>query len=47
MIEEFQKHKLKDKLSVYDPDKTEYQNMSQNGFIKIFDFGNLVFVWNK
>lgn len=35
----FQKHKLKDKLKVFDPMKTEEQNMVDNGFWKIWDCG--------
>jgi len=42
----FQKHKLKDKLKKFDPDKTEYQNMLENKYLRIFDAGNLVLVKN-
>jgi very-short-patch-repair endonuclease len=41
----FQKHKLSGILDTYDADKTETQNMSENGYLKIFDNGNLVFKW--
>ena len=37
----FQKHKLKDKLENFDPLKTEYENMINNGYYRIFDAGNL------
>jgi len=37
----FQKHKLKDKLENFDPLKTEYENMISNGYLRIFDAGNL------
>jgi hypothetical protein len=40
----FQKHKLKDKLSIFDESLSEYQNMSNNSYLRIFDAGNLVFV---
>lgn len=37
----FMKHKLKDKLKKYDDSLTESENMAMNGYIKIFDCGNL------
>ena len=40
----FQKHKLKSLLEHFDPSKTEVQNMHENGYHRIFDCGNLVFV---
>ena len=39
----FQKHKLKDILEVFDDNKSEVQNMRDNGYHRIFDCGNLVF----
>ena len=39
----FQKHKLKDKLDNFDPNLTEYQNMLNNGWNRIWDCGNFVF----
>lgn len=39
----FQKHKLKDKLEIFDPTLTEEQNMINNGYIKVYDCGNYVF----
>lgn len=36
---------LKDKLDIYDNDKSEYDNMLLNGYDCIFDCGNLVFEW--
>ena len=42
----FQKHKLKDKLEIFDKNKTEVQNMLDNGYYRIFDCGNKVFVYN-
>lgn len=41
----YQKHKLPDKLEVFDINKTELQNMYANGYHKIPDAGNLVFKW--
>jgi hypothetical protein len=40
---QFQKHKLKDKLDIYDPELTEYQNMLNNGYDRIWDCGNGVY----
>jgi len=37
----FQKHKLKDKLKVFDPSLSESENMYLNGYLKIYDAGNL------
>lgn len=42
----YQKHKLKNLLEIFDPNKTEYENMRDNGYFRIFDCGNLVFVKN-
>ena len=39
----FQKHLLKDKLKVFDPKLTEWENMAANGWNRIFDCGNLVY----
>lgn len=41
--QKFQKHKLKDKLPIFDPNKTEAENMLENGFTRIYDCGNYVF----
>ena len=40
-----QKHRLKDLLQSFDPGKTEYQNMHDAGFLRIYDLGNYVFGW--
>lgn len=40
----FQKHKLKGLLEKYDESKSEIQNMFANGYDRIFDCGNMVFV---
>ena len=39
----FQKHKLKNILLNFDSSKSEVQNMKDNGYLRIFDCGNLVF----
>lgn len=39
----YQKHKLKNLLPKFDGNKTEVQNMEDNGFWQIYDCGNLVF----
>lgn len=44
---QFQKHKLESKLESFDPNLTEFQNMINNGFDRIWDCGNDVFVWKK
>ncbi len=41
---EFQKHKLYNKLQYFDPKLSESENMFKNGYRKIWDCGNLVFV---
>lgn len=40
----YQKHKLSKLLENFDPSKTESENMSANGYYRIWDCGNLVFV---
>ena len=42
----FQKHKLKDKLEIFDSNLSEYENMLNNGYLRIFDAGNLKMVKN-
>jgi transposase-like protein len=42
----FQKHKLESKLEYYNPDKTEYENMIDNKWDRIWDCGNAKYVWN-
>jgi hypothetical protein len=39
----YQKHKLNKILEQFDPDKTEWENMIENGYDRIWDCGNLVF----
>ena len=42
----YQKFKLKNILDVFDESKTEVENMKANGYHRIFDCGNIVFVKN-
>ncbi|AFR52397.1 homing endonuclease [Campylobacter phage CP30A] len=42
--QQFMKHKLKDKLEKFDPNLTESENMSINGYYKIWDCGQGVWV---
>ena len=41
--EKFQKHKLKKVLKTFDENLTEQENMKNNNYLKIFDYGNYVF----
>ncbi|MFA5071244.1 MAG: HNH endonuclease [Candidatus Pacearchaeota archaeon] len=43
----FQKHKLHDLLEKFDPLLSESENMFANGYRKVLDCGNHVFVWRK
>ena len=43
----WQKSKLSKKLLTFDETKTEWQNMQANGFDRIWDCGNLKFVWKS
>lgn len=40
----FQKHKLPDKLEIFDPQLSETENMFKNGWNRIYDSGNYVFI---
>ena len=41
----YQKHKLKDVLENFDPELSENDNMKNNGFLKVYDCGNSVWLW--
>lgn len=41
----FQKHKLQSKLKSFNPDLSEWENMKANGYDRIWDCGNHVFIW--
>ena len=34
-------------LENYDPNLTEYENMLNNGYDKIYDCGNLIYLYNN
>ena len=42
----FQKHKLEKILDLYDNSKSEYENMMNNNYLRIYDAGNKCFIWN-
>lgn len=44
---EFQKHKLKDKLEIYDENLSEKENMFLNNYLLIYDCGNDIMVYKK
>jgi hypothetical protein len=39
----YQKHKLSNKLNIFDSSKSEVHNMLLNGYYQIFDSGNMIF----
>lgn len=43
---QFQKHKLEHLLPVYDKSVSEWQNMQNNNYDRVWDCGNKVYVWN-
>jgi len=43
----FQKHKLQKLLTTFDYNLTEYQNMLADGYDRIWDCGNKVFIWSN
>lgn len=43
----YQKHKLQKLLKDFDPDLSEVENMRQNNYVRIWDCGNLVYVYNS
>lgn len=43
----FQKHKLPKLLDIFDENKTEYQNMLDNGYDRIWDCGNSKYEWKR
>lgn len=42
---QFQKHKMKNRLPIFDETMSEVDNMRLNGFNRIYDCGNYKFVW--
>ena len=43
----FQKHKLSELLACFDPSLTEWENMKNNGYNRIWDCGNSVWSWES
>jgi hypothetical protein len=43
----YQKHKLADILDLFDPDLTEWENMQINGYDRIWDCGNSVWIYES
>lgn len=43
---QFQKHKLKNKLESFDQTKSEWENMQDNGYDRVWDCGNSVWGWS-
>ena len=43
----FKKHKLAGILDNFNPDLTEYENMNNNGYSRIWDCGNMVYLWSR
>jgi hypothetical protein len=44
---QFQKHLLIDKLEMFDPNLTEWENMQLNGYDRVWDCGNFVYEINN
>lgn len=45
--QQFQKHKLSQKLDNFDPTKTEFENMTDNGYYRIYDCGHNKWIWKS
>jgi ribosomal protein S14 len=43
----FQKHKLSNKLKIFNSELTEWENMQLNNYDRIWDCGNKVYYWRK
>ena len=43
----FQKHKLEKQLENFDSELSEVENMYNNGYRRIWDCGNMIYIWNK
>ena len=43
----FQKHKLINLLENFDNNKSEIENMLNNGYLRIFDCGNMIYTWKN
>jgi hypothetical protein len=45
--QKYQKHKLDTKLNKFDPSLTEWENMKNNNYDRIWDCGNIVMTWTN
>lgn len=45
--QQFQKHKLAGKLKSFDPNLSEWKNMVNNGYDRIWDCGNTKWIWRR
>lgn len=43
----FQKHLLQEKLDIFDPSLTEWENMQMNGYDRVWDCGNFKYIWHQ
>ena len=43
----YQKHKLEKLLPIFESSMTEWENMQANGYDRIWDCGNDVWVWKR
>lgn len=43
----FQKHKLEKALPIYDPSMSEWENMRQNGYDRVWDCGNYIYYLDR
>jgi hypothetical protein len=43
----FQKHMLRDKLDNFNPNLTEWENMKNNGYDRVWDCGTLKYIWEN
>ena len=43
----YQKHKLKNILTIFDESKTEWENMVINGYNRVWDCGNMKYLWRR
>ena len=43
----FQKSKLSELLPIFDINKTEWENMEQNNYLRIYDCGSKVYIWQR
>ena len=44
---QFQKHKLAEMLEIFSSEKTEWENMIDNGYDRVWDCGSDTYIWKK